>query len=135
MSNINVKLVSKPGAVIPEYKTSGAAGADVCAYLPEESVQIEPGKVSIIPTGLFFEIPEGYENGVTVLNTPGTIDSDYRGELKVILINLGEKTFTINNGERIAQIIIAPVIQADFEITQSLSQTQRGEGGFGSTGV
>ena len=147
MSNINVKLVSKPGAVIPEYKTPGAAGADVCAYLPEESVQIEPGKVSIIPTGLFFEIPEGYEiqvrprsglaakNGVTVLNTPGTVDSDYRGELKVILINLGEKTFTINNGERIAQIIIAPVIQADFEITQSLSQTQRGEGGFGSTGV
>lgn len=147
MSNVNVKLLSKPGAVLPEYKTSGAAGADVCAYLPEGPIQIESGKVAIIPTGLFFEIPQGYEiqvrprsglaakNGVTVLNTPGTIDSDYRGELKVILINLGEKAFTVNNGERIAQIILAPVIQAAFEISQSLSQTQRGEGGFGSTGV
>jgi len=147
MSNVNVKLLSKQGAVLPEYKTSGAAGADVCAYLPDGPIQIESGKVAIIPTGLFFEIPQGYEiqvrprsglaakNSVTVLNTPGTIDSDYRGELKVILINLGEKAFTVNNGERIAQIIVAPVIQAAFEISQTLSQTQRGEGGFGSTGV
>ena len=100
----------------------------------------------MVPTGLFFEIPEGYEvqvrprsglaakSGITVLNTPGTIDSDYRGEIKVILINLGTSDFTVNSGDRIAQMIIAPVIQASFEITDSLSQTERGEGGFGSTG-
>jgi dUTP pyrophosphatase len=101
----------------------------------------------MVPTGLFFEIPEGYEvqvrprsglaakNGVTVLNTPGTIDSDYRGEIKVILINLGDADFTINSGDRIAQMIIAPVTQAKFTITESLSETERGTGGFGSTGV
>ena len=100
----------------------------------------------MVPTGLFFEIPEGYEvqvrprsglaakNGVTVLNTPGTIDSDYRGEIKVILINLGTEDFTINNGDRIAQMIIAPVIQASFIKVESLSETERGSGGFGSTG-
>ncbi|MBQ1671857.1 MAG: dUTP diphosphatase, partial [Treponema sp.] len=97
--------------------------------------------------GLFFEIPEGYEiqvrprsglafkNGVTVLNTPGTIDSDYRGELKVLLVNLGKEDFTVKSGDRIAQIILAPVTQADFVQAQLLSQTERGEGGFGSTGV
>ena len=101
----------------------------------------------MVPTGLFFEIPEGYEvqvrprsglaakNGVTVLNTPGTIDSDYRGEIKVILINLGTADFTVNSGDRIAQMIIAPVIQASFTLTDSLSQTERGSGGFGSTGL
>ena len=146
MNKINVKIIASDGAVIPEYKTSGAAGADVCAYL-ESDIVIESGKVVMIPTGLFFEIPEGYEiqvrprsglaakNGVTVLNTPGTIDSDYRGELKVILINLGNEDFTIHNKDRIAQIIIAPVTQAVFVPAQTLSQTQRGAGGFGSTGL
>ena len=101
----------------------------------------------MIPTGLFFEIPEGYEiqirprsglaakNGVTVLNTPGTIDSDYRGEIKIILINLGDEDFVINSGDRIAQMIVAPVTQADFSIVENLSETERGTGGFGSTGV
>ena len=101
----------------------------------------------MVPTGLFFEIPEGYEvqirprsglaakNGVTVLNTPGTIDSDYRGEIKVILINLGAADFTINSGDRIAQMVVAPVTQAAFSITDSLSETERGAGGFGSTGI
>ena len=101
----------------------------------------------MIPTGLFFEIPEGYEvqirprsglaakNGVTVLNTPGTIDSDYRGEINVILINLGDKPFTVNNGDRIAQMLVAPVIQAEFSVVTSLDETERGAGGFGSTGV
>ena len=146
MNKINVKIIASDGAVIPEYKTSGAAGADVCAYL-ESDIVIESGKVAMIPTGLFFEIPEGYEiqvrprsglaakNGVTVLNTPGTIDSDYRGELKVILINHGNEDFTIHNKDRIAQIIIAPVTQAVFVPAQTLSQTQRGAGGFGSTGL
>ena len=146
MNKINVKCVATAGAVIPSYKTAGAAGADVCALL-QEPVTIEAGKFAMLPTGLFFEIPQGYEiqvrprsglaanNGITVLNTPGTIDSDYRGELKVILINLGDKAFTINNGDRIAQIIVSPVTVADFILTDSLSDTQRGEKGFGSTGV
>lgn len=143
---MTVKCVPLKGAIVPEYKTTGAAGADLYAFL-NSPVTILPGKSAMIPTGLFFEIPEGYEiqvrprsglaakNGVTVLNTPGTIDSDYRGEICIILINLGEKDFTVNNGDRIAQMVIAPVIQADFSIVNELSQTERGAGGFGSTGV
>ena len=146
MNKIEVKLVAQQGAVVPAYKTEGAAGADVCAFL-KEPVTIAPGSFAMIPTGLFFEIPQGYEiqvrprsglaakNGITVLNTPGTIDSDYRGELKIILINLGNSDFIVNNGDRIAQIIVSPVTVADFKFTDSLSDTQRGEKGFGSTGV
>ena len=146
MNKIEVKLVAQKGAVVPSYKTDGAAGADVCAFLTEP-VTIAPGSFAMIPTGLFFEIPQGYEiqvrprsglaakNGITVLNTPGTIDSDYRGELKIILINLGSSAFVVNNGERIAQIIVSPVTVADFKLTDSLSDTVRGEKGFGSTGV
>jgi len=146
MNKIEVKCVASKGAVIPSYKTEGAAGADVCALLTEP-LTINPLSFSMIPTGLFFEIPQGYEiqvrprsglaakYGITVLNTPGTIDSDYRGELKIILINLGKEPFVVNNGERIAQIIVSPVTIADFTITDSLSDTQRGEKGFGSTGV
>ena len=146
MTNINIKVVAKEGAKLPLYKTSGAAGADICALL-EKPLVIESGKSAMIPTGLFFEIPEGYEvqirprsglaakNGVTVLNTPGTIDSDYRGEINVILINLGDKPFTVNNGDRIAQMLVAPVIQAEFSVVTSLDETERGAGGFGSTGV
>ena len=143
---VNIKCVTSKGAVIPEYKTSGAAGADICALL-DAPLTIPAGKFAMVPTGLFFEIPEGYEvqirprsglaakNGVTVLNTPGTIDSDYRGEIKVILINLGAADFTINSGDRIAQMVVAPVTQAAFSITDSLSETERGAGGFGSTGI
>lgn len=143
---VNIKCVASKGAVIPEYKTKGAAGADLCALL-DAPLTIPAGKFAMVPTGLFFEIPEGYEvqvrprsglaakNGITVLNTPGTIDSDYRGEIKVILINLGSSDFTINSGDRIAQMVIAPVIQASFSIVENLSQTERGSGGFGSTGV
>lgn len=145
MTNVNVKCVASKGAVIPEYKTAGAAGADLYA-LVESPVTIPAGKFAMIPTGLFFEIPEGYEiqirprsglaakNGVTVLNTPGTIDSDYRGEIKIILVNLSDKDFVVNNGERIAQMVIAPVTQASFTIVDQLSDTERGTGGFGSTG-
>lgn len=147
MNKVTVKCIASQGAIVPEYKTAGAAGADLYAFLPEETVVIEPGKRAVIPTGLFFEIPEGYEiqvrprsglaakNGVTVLNTPGTIDSDYRGELKVILINLGDDSFSVKNGDRIAQMVIAPVIQAEFLQVSELSETDRGNGGFGSTGV
>lgn len=146
MTKINIKVVASEGAKLPVYKTNGAAGADICALL-EKPLVIESGKSAMVPTGLFFEIPEGYEvqirprsglaakNGVTVLNTPGTIDSDYRGEINVILINLGDKPFTVNNGDRIAQMLVAPVIQADFSVVESLEETERGAGGFGSTGV
>lgn len=146
MNKVNIKFVAQEGAIIPEYKTSGAAGADVCAFL-SEPVIIKSGEFAMIPTGLSFAIPEGYEiqvrprsglaakNGVTVLNTPGTIDSDYRGEVKVILINHGKDSFTVNNGDRIAQLIVAPVTQGVFEKTDELDSTERGEGGFGSTGV
>ncbi|MCI6479496.1 MAG: dUTP diphosphatase [Candidatus Treponema excrementipullorum] len=141
-----VKCVTSPGAVLPSYQTKGAAGADICACI-ESDVVIGVGERVMVPTGLFFEIPQGYEvqvrprsglavkNGVTCLNTPGTIDSDYRGEIKVILINLGQKPFTVKNGDRIAQIVVSPVEQASFCKVDVLSSTERGEGGFGSTGV
>ncbi|MBQ7159914.1 MAG: dUTP diphosphatase [Treponema sp.] len=143
---ISIPCTVESGAILPEYKTTGAAGADVCAFL-KEPVTIAPLERAMIPTGLAFAIPQGYEvqvrprsglaakNGVTVLNTPGTIDSDYRGEVKVILINLGKEPFTINNGDRIAQLIVAPVTIGAFQPVASLDETERGAGGFGSTGV
>lgn len=146
MNTVNIKFVAEEGAVVPEYKTKGACGADVCAFLKEQVV-INPGEYKMISTGLYLEIPEGYEiqvrprsglackNGVTVLNTPGTIDSDYRGEVKVILINLGKEPFTVNNKDRIAQFVVAPVTQGIFNKVVKLEETQRGTGGFGSTGV
>lgn len=145
MNKANIKVVASEGAIIPQYKTSGAAGADICALL-SEPVIIKKGARAMIPTGLFFAIPEGYEvqvrprsglaakNGVTVLNTPGTIDSDYRGEIKVILINLGDEDFEVKNGDRIAQIVVAPVTIGVFEQVSELDETERGAGGFGSTG-
>ena len=146
MERININCVVSDGAIVPEYKTLGAAGADVYAFL-KEPVIIAVGKSCIIPTGVFYEIPEGFEiqvrprsglaakKGVTVLNTPGTIDSDYRGELQVILINLGNEDFVVRNGDRIAQIIVSPVIQGNFVQVKNLSVTERGQKGFGSTGV
>ena len=135
-----------PGALLPSYQTAGAAGADLCACLIEPVI-LAPGQRAMIPTGLSFAIPSGYEiqvrprsglaakNGITVLNSPGTIDSDYRGEVKVILINLGTEDFTIVHGDRIAQMVVAPVVQAQFQVVEALSATERGQGGFGSTGV
>ena len=146
MNTCEIKCIAKDGVAVPSYETSGAAGADVRAFL-NEPVVIPVGKRAMIPTGLFFAIPEGFEiqvrprsglaakNGVIVLNTPGTIDSDYRGEVKVILINLGDADFTVNNGDRIAQLIVAPVTQGIFVKTDKLDETERGAGGFGSTGV
>jgi len=132
-------------AVLPVYKTGGAAGADLCACL-DEKVYLKPLERRRIPTGLSMEIPSGYEAqirprsgladkyGVTVLNSPGTIDSDYRGELQIILINLGAEPFTVNNGDRIAQMVIAAVSRPPFS-EGMLSETERGGGGFGSTGL
>jgi dUTP pyrophosphatase len=142
-----VKVFRKdPAARLPEYATGEAAGADLRARL-SEPVIVPPLGRARIPTGLALEIPPGYEGqvrprsglafryGVTVLNSPGTIDSDYRGELGVILINLGNEDFTVNDGDRVAQLVIAPVCGALFEETDGLSETNRGSGGFGSTGV
>jgi len=134
------------GVTLPQYESSGAAGMDIRAFLDKDITVAPLGRVRI-PTGLFLEIPEGYEaqirprsglamhSGVTVLNTPGTIDSDYRGELGVILINLGPETFTIRNGDRIAQMIISPVVHVTVSEADKLSETERGIGGFGSTGI
>ena len=131
---------------VPSYSSAHASGADISALLTED-VTIPPGERATIPTGIRLQIPEGFEAqvrprsglaqrfGVTVLNSPGTIDADYRGEVRVILINLGSEPFTVCNGTRIAQMVFSPVIQAEFYPTESLSETERGEGGFGSTGT
>jgi dUTP pyrophosphatase len=139
-----------PSVPLPAYETAGAAGADLRANFPDEArsegVELAPGARALIPSGLRLEIPTGYEvqlrprsglalkHGVTLLNTPGTIDSDYRGPLGIILANLGEDPFLVSHGERIAQMVVAPVILARFEVVVSLSDTTRGSGGFGSTG-
>jgi dUTP pyrophosphatase len=130
---------------MPSYATPGAAGLDLTAAL-DAPVQLEPGERKLVPTGLRIALPAGFEgqvrprsglalkHGVTCLNTPGTIDSDYRGEVKVILVNLGAEDFTIRRGDRIAQMVIAPVVQAAWDLADSLDETARGSGGFGSTG-
>ncbi len=131
---------------LPQYETAGSAGADIRACLTEE-VTIRPGEHVLIPTGLFPEIPEGFEiqvrprsglafkRGITVLNTPGTVDSDYRGEICVNLINLGTDDYVVSSGDRIAQIVVSPVYRFSFIEADTLTETVRGEGGFGSTGV
>jgi dUTP pyrophosphatase len=132
---------------LPAYETAHAAGMDLRAALPEsEPLTLHPGDRHAVPTGLAMAIPPGYEgqvrprsglalrNGVTCLNAPGTVDADYRGEVKVILINLGPEAFIVRRGDRIAQLLIAPVVQAAWREVEALEQTARGEGGFGSTG-
>ncbi|WVX50510.1 Deoxyuridine 5'-triphosphate nucleotidohydrolase [Roseobacter fucihabitans] len=131
---------------LPSYQTAGAAGADVRANLPDGTVSIAPGQRVLIPSGLCMEIPPGYEiqirprsglalkHGVMLLNSPGTIDSDYRGPVGIILLNGGQKTVEITHGMRIAQLVLAPVVQADFASVTALGETERGAGGFGSTG-
>lgn len=145
-NTVHIKCKAAENVVLPEYQTQGAAGADVRACL-EKPLVLCAGQWCAVPTGLFFEIPAGYEiqvrprsglaakQGITVLNAPGTIDSDYRGELKVLLINHGKENFTVSHGDRIAQLVIARTERADFVLADSLSHTQRSDGGFGSTGV
>nr|WP_315443043.1 dUTP diphosphatase [uncultured Treponema sp.] len=143
---VRVFSVLKEGALLPEYQTSGSAGADLHAYLAEP-VTLKPMERRLIPTGVFVELPAGYElqvrprsglalkHGVTVLNTPGTVDSDYRGELCVLLINFGSEPFTVQNGDRIAQAVVAQAVQVSFVQTDALSETGRGVNGYGSTGI
>ena len=138
---------TNPDVTLPQYETKGASGCDVRAFLPEGPLVIPSGEWRLVPTGLCPEIPLGYEiqvrprsglafrNGVTCLNTPGTVDSDYRGEIKVNLINHSKTDFVVENGMRIAQFVIAKVENASFEVSDELSSSERGEGGFGSTGV
>lgn len=144
--NVQIPVLLTEGVEPPVYSSAEAAGADVRALIPQDVI-LQPGQTVLIPTGVRFAIPEGFEiqvrprsglalkNGITVLNTPGTIDSDYRGELKVILINHSQQPFTITNGMRIAQIVVAPVYRATFIAEQSLEATARGEGAFGHTGI
>ena len=135
------------GLALPAYETAGSAGMDVRAAVPDEApIVLEPGQRAMVPTGLSVAIPEGFEiqmrprsglaakHGLTCLNSPGTIDSDYRGELKVILINHGDSAFTISRGERIGQMVLAPVTRLVWNEVDSLDETERGTGGFGSTG-
>ncbi|MEP2279844.1 dUTP diphosphatase [Maribacter sp.] len=143
---MNIKIINKSNHDLPHYETSASAGMDLRANL-DEAVTLQPLGRAIIPTGLFVELPVGVEaqvrprsglaakKGITVLNAPGTIDADYRGEIGVILVNISSEDFVIENGERIAQMVIAKHERAEWNLVDSLSETARGEGGFGSTGV
>jgi dUTP pyrophosphatase len=142
------RLANNADLPLPAYESDGAAGMDLRAAVPaEEPVVLRPGDRHAVPTGLAFALPNGFEgqvrprsglaarHGVTLLNTPGTVDADYRGEVKVILINLGAEDFTIRRGDRVAQLVIAPVTRAEWNEVESLDDTIRGAGGFGSTGA
>lgn len=145
MHHVEIKIVNTSGNPIPEYATEGSAGLDLRAWM-SESIDLQPMERKMIPTGIFLEIPLGYEvqvrprsgmaikHGITCLNSPGTVDSDYRGEIKIILINLSSETHTINNGDRIAQMIVAKVEKAFLKTVDQLQPTMRGGGGFGHTG-
>ena len=142
-----LRLPHGDGLPLPAYETDGAAGMDLRAAVPEDQPMVlEPGARALVPTGLCMAIPEGFEvqvrprsglalkHGVTVANAPGTVDSDYRGEVGVILVNLGAEAFAVEHGDRVAQLVVAPVVQAAFEVVEELDATERGSGGFGSTG-
>jgi dUTP pyrophosphatase len=145
MTEILIKRLSK-NISLPKYETDGSSGMDLAANI-ENKIEIAPGKSAIIPTGLSVSIPKNFEiqirprsglaakNRISVLNTPGTIDADYRGELKVILINLGDTAFIVEKGLRIAQMVLCPVIKATLKEVETLEETKRGSGGFGSTGI
>ncbi len=145
MQNLQVKIINQSTNALPEYATLGSSGMDIRAFLPE-SIHLKPLQRELIPTGLFIELPLGFEaqirprsglaikQGITCLNSPGTIDADYRGEIKVILINLSNENVTIHNGERIAQMVIQKVDQIEWLPVKIINETQRGDGGFGHTG-
>ena len=144
IQRLKINVTLEPGAVAPSYQTDGSAGMDLRSI---EDAELTPGERKLVRTGIRIEIPEGYEgqvrprsglalrHGISMVNTPGTIDSDYRGEIAVILINLGQDVVKLEKGERIAQLVICPVSRAEIEVASTLESTQRGEGGFGSTGT
>lgn len=143
---VKVKIINQSSHPLPKYETEQSAGVDLRAYLPEGPLTLKPGQRGMVKTGLHIELPQGYEaqirprsglalkRGVTVLNAPGTIDADYRGEICVILINMGDEDFEIADGDRIAQMVIARYEQAEWEKVAALGETERGEQGFGHTG-
>lgn len=143
---VNIKIVNKSNNPLPQYASVGSAGLDLRAYLSEPII-LKPLERIAVSTGLFIELPTGYEaqirprsglaikSGITILNSPGTIDSDYRGEIKAILVNLSNEEFVINSGDRICQMVIAQHEQAQFQLVSTLSETDRGEGGFGHSGI
>ena len=143
---MNVQIINKSKHITPAYETNGAAGMDLRANI-EEAITLKPLERAIVKTGLFIALPQGFEaqvrprsglaakKGITVLNAPGTVDADYRGEIGVILVNLSNEDFTIENGERVAQLVIAKHERAAWQQVKILTETQRGTGGFGSTGV
>jgi len=145
MTKIQIKKLSN-SVLIPKYETEGSSGMDIAAHITDNII-INPGDKALVSTGFSMAIPRGYEiqirprsglaakKNITVLNTPGTIDADYRGEIKVILINLGKEKFVIENGDRIAQMVVCPVVQVNLEEVKELSGTERGIAGFGSTGA
>tara|TARA_B100000963_G_scaffold267960_1_gene236198 strand:+ start:85 stop:525 length:441 start_codon:yes stop_codon:yes gene_type:complete len=145
MTEILIKRLSN-SVPLPKYETEGSSGMDLAANI-NESIEIKPGATAVVPTGISVSIPKNFEiqirprsglaakKSISVLNTPGTIDADYRGELKVILINLGNKSFSVENGARIAQMVLCPVIKANLKEVKVLKDTKRGSGGFGSTGT
>jgi dUTP pyrophosphatase len=142
---VNINIINNSHHPLPEYATTAAAGMDLRAFIPS-AIELKPMERKLIPTGLFIELPVGYEaqirprsglafkHGITVLNTPGTIDADYRGELKVLLINLSQENFIIQDGERIAQMVVAKHEQVKWHLTTELNESERNAGGFGSTG-
>ena len=142
-----LKVINKSHHPLPQYETALSAGLDLRAFLPEAPVTLQPLGRALIPTGLYMELPEGFEaqirprsglalkKGVTVLNSPGTIDADYRGQLCVLLVNLSQEPFVVEDGERIAQMVVARCEQAQWQEGEALSETQRGAGGFGHTGT
>lgn len=142
---MEVKIINRSGNNVPQYETKSSAGVDLRANI-SEPFTLQSLERTIIKTGLFLEIPEGYEaqvrprsglaikHGITLLNSPGTIDADYRGEIGVILVNLSQEPFVVENGDRIAQLVFAKVEQAEWKLTDEINETDRGEGGFGSTG-
>lgn len=143
---IHIHIINKSNNPLPSYQTKQAAGVDLCAFV-EQDVELKPMERKLIGTGLYMALPEGFEamirprsgmafkHGITVINSPGTIDADYRGEIKIALINLSTEKFTIKNGDRVAQMVINKYEQVDFEMTDSLDETERGSGGYGHTGV
>ena len=145
MSAVNIRIINQSDQPLPEYATQGASGMDVRAFL-QETVTLQPMERSLVPTGIFVEMPEGFEmqvrprsglaikQGITCLNTPGTIDSDYRGEIKVILINLSNQEQVIRNGDRIAQLVVQKVEKVNWQPAISITETERNNGGFGHTG-
>ena len=145
MTEILIKKLSK-SINLPKYETEGSSGMDLTANI-NKSIEIEPGKTSIIPTGISLSIPKNFEiqirprsglaakNQISVLNTPGTIDADYRGEIGVLLVNLSSETFTVEKGPRIAQMVLCPIVKAKIKEVEALEETDRGSGGFGSTGI